>query len=88
MAVEKFSVSFDPELAAFVRAAADEAGQSVSAYLAEAARERARGLAVDRWIAEQMAEFGWTPEALDLEAAEAMRTSFWTGEAPGEAGAA
>lgn len=42
MATEKFSVSFDPSLAATVRAAAAEEGVSVSMWLSGAAEAKAR----------------------------------------------
>lgn len=42
MAVEKLSVSFDRDLASSVRAAAAEAGVSVSQWLAGAAEAKAR----------------------------------------------
>ncbi len=42
MAVDKLSVSFDPDLAATVRAAAAEEGVSVSMWLASAAEAKAR----------------------------------------------
>ncbi|HMC79151.1 MAG TPA: hypothetical protein VKO35_01210 [Acidimicrobiia bacterium] len=40
MSVQRFGVSFTPELAAQVQAAAQAAGQPVSVWLAEAARRR------------------------------------------------
>ena len=42
MAVEKLSVSLESSLAKLVRGAASEAGMSVSTWLAEAARAKAR----------------------------------------------
>jgi hypothetical protein len=42
MGVEKVSVSFDLELGESIRVSAASAGQSVSAWLAEAARDRLR----------------------------------------------
>lgn len=42
MAAEKLSVSFDPSLAAAIRAAAAEEGVSVSMWLAGAAEAKAR----------------------------------------------
>jgi hypothetical protein len=42
MGVEKMSVSFDLELGEAIRAAASDASQSVSAWLAQAARDRLR----------------------------------------------
>ncbi|MBV8160628.1 MAG: hypothetical protein JO265_06860 [Acidimicrobiia bacterium] len=53
MGVEKMSVSFDLELGEAIRTAANDAGQSVSAWLAQAARDRLRlealGQAVVSW---------------------------------------
>lgn len=53
MGVEKMSVSFDLELGEAVRGSAATAGQSVSAWLAEAARDRLRlealGEAIGAW---------------------------------------
>ncbi|MDH4362638.1 MAG: hypothetical protein OEY70_00950 [Acidimicrobiia bacterium] len=70
MAVEKFSVSLDPELSRALREAAEEDDVSVSAWLAEAVRQRLRnhmlGLALDEIIAEQ----GWTWQELLDEAEE------------------
>jgi hypothetical protein len=40
MTVQRFGVSFTPELAAQVQAAAQAAGEPVSAWLADAARRR------------------------------------------------
>ncbi len=42
MAAEKLSVSFDPSLAAAIRAAASEEGVSISMWLAGAAEAKAR----------------------------------------------
>jgi len=42
MSAEKFSVSFDPSLAATIRAAAAEEGVSISMWLAGAAEAKAR----------------------------------------------
>ncbi len=53
MGVEKLSVSFEHDLGAAIRTSATGAGQSVSAWLAEAARNRLRlealGEAVKAW---------------------------------------
>lgn len=53
MGVEKMSVSFELELGEAIRTSALGAGRSVSAWLAEAARDRLRlealGQAVDAW---------------------------------------
>ncbi len=70
MAVEKFSVSLDPELSRALREAAEEDDMSVSAWMAEAVRQRLRnhllGLALDEILAEQ----GWSREELLREAQE------------------
>lgn len=42
MAVKRFSISFDAELAGVVQRRAGESGEAVSAWLAEAARRRVR----------------------------------------------
>jgi hypothetical protein len=56
MAVERFSVTMDPELGTAVRESAERAGVSVSAWLAHAAADRVRndllGAALDAWEAE------------------------------------
>jgi len=53
MGVEKMSVSFDLELGGAIRTAAEASHQSVSAWLAEAARDRIRlealGEAIGAW---------------------------------------
>lgn len=53
MGVEKLSVSFELELGEAIRSAAERSGKSVSAWLAEAARNRLRldalGDAVTAW---------------------------------------
>lgn len=56
MAVERFSVTMDPELGRSVRDAAARAGVSVSQWLGTAAADRLRndllGAALDAWEAE------------------------------------
>lgn len=56
MAVNKLSISFDPDLDAATRAAAEGEGLSVSAWLAEAAQAKLRQVAlaelVDEWLAD------------------------------------
>lgn len=56
MGVEKVSVSFDADLGARIRASAAERGESVSAWLADAARDRLRlealGEALTAWEVE------------------------------------
>lgn len=64
MAVEKFSVSLDPELSRALREAADEDDVSVSAWMAEAVRQRLRNHMLRLALDEIMAEQGWTHEYL------------------------
>ncbi|MHB8466976.1 MAG: hypothetical protein ACYDH6_12940 [Acidimicrobiales bacterium] len=70
MGVEKMSVSFDLELGEQIKTSATRQGESVSAWLAAAARDRLRnqalGEAVDAW----QKEFG---RLTDAEMAEAGR---------------
>jgi hypothetical protein len=68
MGVEKMSVSFDLQLGAAIREAAADDEESVSAWLAEAARSRLRKLAIQHAMADFQAEFG---EFTDDERAEA-----------------
>lgn len=61
--MERFGVSFDEDLAAEVRAAAQDAGQAVSAWLAEAARRRLARDGLLAVVADWEAEHGpLTPE--------------------------
>jgi hypothetical protein len=57
MAVERFSMTMEPELGIAVRSAAAHAGVSVSRWLADAAAARLRnellGAALDAWELEQ-----------------------------------
>jgi len=55
---EKLSVSFDPDLAATVRAAAREGGVSVSTWLAAAAETKARGRHLREALDDFAAEHG------------------------------
>lgn len=68
MNVQRMSISLPPEVAEIVRQAAARAGKSVSAWLADAAVERAEheaGLADGRAaMAEYEAEYGPLPEEL------------------------
>lgn len=68
MAVEKFSVSFEPDLGRALREAADAEGVSVSAWMAEAARQRLRNHTLGLVLDEIMREEGWTREELLREA--------------------
>ena len=56
--VDKMSISMDPELGDGVRAAAERAGLSVSAWLAEAASVRLRSLALAELLSEWQAKHG------------------------------
>jgi hypothetical protein len=58
MAVEKISISIDEEVLAQARACAEDEGVSLSAWLVEAARERAKLLGWRRLIREYEDEFG------------------------------
>jgi hypothetical protein len=56
--VEKMSVSFDLELGEAIRGSASASGQSVSAWLAEAARDRLRREALGEAVTAWEQEFG------------------------------
>ncbi len=58
MAVEKLSVSFEPELAQRTREAAEATGRSVSAFVAEAVEHRLKLEAGRRLLEEWEAEHG------------------------------
>jgi hypothetical protein len=58
MKVEKMSISMDPELGDDVRAAAQRAGTSVSAWVAEAAAARLRRQALGDFLASWQDEHG------------------------------
>ena len=78
MAVEKFSLSFEPDLGEAIRVAAEDDDASVSAWMAEAARDRLRGLALRHALDEILGEEGLTAE--DLAAADDLLAgAFWTG---------
>jgi hypothetical protein len=70
MGVEKMSVSFDLELGEAIRTSATGGNQSVSAWLAEAARDRLRLEALGEAIAAWEEQFG---ALSDDEVAEADR---------------
>jgi hypothetical protein len=63
MGVEKMSVSFDLALGEEIRASATRAGQSVSAWLAESARDRLRIEALGEAVAAWEQEHGPLTEA-------------------------
>ena len=58
MKVDKLSISFDPELGDAVRAAAAQAGQPVSSWLAEAAASKLRAEALADFLASWESEHG------------------------------
>lgn len=62
MGVEKMSVSFNLELGEAIRASATGASQSVSAWLAEAARDRLRAEALEQAVTAWEEEFGTLTE--------------------------
>jgi citrate lyase beta subunit len=65
MKVDKLSISFDPELGDAVRAAAAQAGQPVSSWLAEAAASKLRAQALVEFLAGWESEHGvLTPEEI------------------------
>jgi hypothetical protein len=70
MGVEKMSVSFDLELGEAIRSSAAGEGRSVSAWLAEAARDRLRLEALGDAVAAWEEQFG---PLTDAEVAEADR---------------
>ena len=70
MGVEKMSVSFDLELGEAIRNSAEEGNQSVSAWLAEAARDRLRLEALGEAVSTWEEKFG---PLTDAEVAEAER---------------
>jgi hypothetical protein len=72
MGVEKMSVSFELGLGEAIRTSAGAAGRSVSAWLAEAARDRLRLEALGDAMAAWEVEFGALTEAEVAEAARAL----------------
>ena len=72
MGVEKMSVSFELELGEAIRASATTAGQSVSAWLAEAARDRLRLEALEEAVATWEQEHGRLTEAEVARAESAL----------------
>lgn len=71
MTVEKLSVSFEERLAAEVRAACEDDDSSLSAWLAEAARQRLRNVALGGALDEIIAELGYSEVELLDEARRA-----------------
>jgi len=72
MGVEKMSVSFDLELREAIRASAAGAGQSVSAWLARAARDRLRLEALRDAVTAWEQEYGPLTEAEVTSAEHAL----------------
>ena len=68
MSVEKFSVSLEPGLGRALRAAADDNGVTVSAWMAEAVRQRLRHAALGAALDEILSEEGWSRNELLAEA--------------------
>jgi hypothetical protein len=69
--VEKLSISMPPELGDDIRSAAERAGMSVSAWLAEAAATELRRQAVREFLADWQAKHGAiTPAELARARAE------------------
>jgi predicted transcriptional regulator len=68
MAVEKFSVSLEPDLGRALRQAAEEENVTVSSWMAEAARQRLRNLMLGQALDEIITDEGWTWEELIQEA--------------------
>jgi hypothetical protein len=70
MAVRKISISIDQDVLEDAKACADAEGVSLSAWLVEAARDRAKLLGWERLFREYEEEFGAFTEA-ELAAADA-----------------
>ena len=78
MAVDKLSVSFEPELGEAIREAAEAEDATVSAWLAEAARARLRNLALGVALDQIIAEAGFSEEELLAAAADARARAVTT----------
>ena len=81
MKVDKLSISFEPELGDAVRAAAAQAGQPVSSWLAEAAASKLRAEALANFLA------SWETEHGVLAPAEIARAERELGLAAGDTAA-
>jgi hypothetical protein len=79
--VDKLSISFEPELGDAVRAAAAQAGQPVSSWLAEAAASKLRAEALADFLA------SWESEHGVLTPAEIARAERELGLAAGDTAA-
>lgn len=76
MAVRKIAISLDPELYETAKSRADEAGMSMSAWIAEAVKERFRQQALAEYLQAYQTEFGeFTEEELET----ALRPDYVTG---------
>jgi len=84
MAVEKMSVSFEPELGEAIRVAAAGSEQGVSGWLAVAARDRLRREALDQAVMAWEQEFGSLTQA-EVTAAEHILDQPGLGRRPGAA---
>ena len=73
MSVEKLSVSMDAALAKLIRSAAAEEGMSVSTWLSEAARAKARQRALRVALRDYAAEHGALSAQETTELVEAAR---------------
>ena len=72
MKVDKLSISLDPRLGDDVRAAAERAGMSVSAWLAQAAAARLRSQALAEYLSDWEAAHGEITAAERAKAREAI----------------
>jgi hypothetical protein len=77
MGVAKFSVSFDQDLGAAIRDAAEDDDETVSAWLAEAARRRLKNLGLAKIVDEVIDEMGWTRDELAAAVAEARSRAIY-----------
>jgi hypothetical protein len=80
MAAEKYSASMDSELLAEVRAAAEDEDETLSAFLAEAAKRRVHLLVAQRALDEWQAEHGAFTEEELAEADDWLRSGGMTPE--------
>jgi hypothetical protein len=69
MATERLAISLDPALSDEIRSCAEASGDTISAWLADAARRKIRAVAARAALADYEAEFGVISE----EEVEQMR---------------
>lgn len=69
MATERLAISLDPSLSDEIRNCARASGDTISAWLADAAKRKIRAIAGRAALADYEAEFGVIPD----EEVEAMR---------------